>query len=127
MRVFERKLDLDELRREHFEAYQYPCFYDAIDDNFLAGNKIGHVIVLDLLDALVGPEPSEQLRVRIQRLEGNGERHIVLNLEGLTQIDSMGLGEVVRGMVILKRNHGTFPLVNAPEWFQQLVARVKFL
>ncbi len=126
MRIVERRLDPDEFQRGDFKAYRHPCFCGPIDDDFLARKKIGHVIVLDLLDALVGPVPAEQLRVWIQRLVARGERHIVLNLEGLTRVDSMGLGEIIRALTVLSQNQGTFPLVNAPEHFQQLVAKFKF-
>jgi anti-anti-sigma factor len=126
LRVVERKLAVDEFREEQFEEYLYPCFWDKYDDDFLAAKKVRHVIVLDVIGALEGVE-SRQVSERTQRLVDRGERNVALNLAALTRVDEIGLGEIVRSVVMLKREHGALALVNVPDRFHQLVARHKFL
>jgi anti-sigma B factor antagonist len=126
VRVVERKMTLHECQSERFELCQVAFFGHALDYELSVANEFGHVIVIDLAGALAGSE-SRELSDLIQRLVERGERIIVVNLGAVTDVDSMGLCELVRSFVAVTRNGGMMPLVNAPEHFRRLVESCKFL
>jgi anti-anti-sigma factor len=126
VRVAERTVRLDECGGEGFEPYVEPCFYDLLDNELLAAKEISHVVVLDVVGALEGYQ-AQEFDGLIARLVERGERIIVVNLEGLTRLDSAGLGVLVRSYGTLKRSGRSMPIVNAPTRFRQFVASMKFL
>ena len=56
---------------------------------------VGPVTVLDLSGRLTGTDSHGTLKQHVTQLVTDGRKHIVLNLENLTYMDSGGLGEMV--------------------------------
>src|ERR1700741_4383006 len=69
---------------------------------------------IDLLDVrgrLTMGEPSEQLNEALQSIVKNGGRKVVINLNGVPQIDSSGISSLVRISIQLAREGGAVHLV----------------
>lgn len=52
-----------------------------------------------------------KLRERLVQLVDEGRHHIIVNLHGVSFIDSMGLGTLVGGLKRVKEHQGTLSLV----------------
>ena len=59
-------------------------------------------------------EPSEQLNQALQSVVQNGGRKVVINLNGVPQIDSSGISSLVRISIQLAREGGGVHLVCGP-------------
>lgn len=71
----------------------------------------GHVTILDLRGkVLLGP-PNDEFNGKLLEVIENKGPHILLNLANTTQIDSSGLGTVVRTFVTLERRGGSLKLL----------------
>src|ERR1700756_5972381 len=69
---------------------------------------------IDLLEVrgrLTIGEPSEQLNEALQSIVRNGGRKVVINLNGVPQIDSSGISSLVRISIQLAREGGAVHLV----------------
>ena len=120
-------MTLDEFRNGQFQLFTKPPFGDGAKLDALVARQEGRIVVLDLVgSALSGPE-SDGFRLLTTQLIERGERAIVVNLEAATEVDSAGLGELIRAYTLIVRSGGAMPLVNAPAHFRQLVASAKFL
>ncbi len=84
--------------------------------------SLGSVVVLDLAGRLVAGEGVGQLKDKINRLILQGTRQILLNLAGVSYIDSNGLGELVASHTTMVRNRGQIKLVNLTTRVQDLLA-----
>ena len=83
---------------------------------------IGSVIVLDLAGKLVAGEDDGQLKDKINSLVLQAHRQILLNLGGVSYIDSNGLGELVASHTTVTRNEGRIKLLNLTTRVQDLLA-----
>jgi anti-sigma B factor antagonist len=68
--------------------------------------KAGRATILDLSGALKLGESEEAFRTQIQQLLDAGSTHIAINLAGVTDLDSSGIGALVRAFTLLKRAGG---------------------
>jgi anti-sigma B factor antagonist len=59
-------------------------------------------------------EPSEQLNEALQSIVKDGGRRVVINLNGVPQIDSSGISSLVRISIQLAREGGAVHLVCGP-------------
>src|ERR1700722_20467649 len=69
---------------------------------------------IDLLEVrgrLTIGEPSEQLNEALQSIVKNGGRKVIINLNGVPQIDSSGISSLVRISIQLAREGGALHLV----------------
>ena len=73
---------------------------------------IGDVTVLDLKGKMTLGEGDELLKDKINSLIHQGQKKLLLNLEGVPYIDSAGLGEIVRTYTTVSRQGGNLKLVN---------------
>ncbi len=58
----------------------------------------------------MGPD-NDLLSSQLRKLIGDGERKVLLNLAGLTQVDSSSLGTIVRAFVSLRHKGGNLKLL----------------
>jgi len=72
----------------------------------IAIRKAGHATILDLDGALKLGDAEEAFRNKIQELVEGGSLHIAVNLAGVTELDSSGIGALVRAFTTLKRAGG---------------------
>ena len=68
--------------------------------------KAGKATILDLDGALKLGDAEESFRNQIQQLIDSGSTHVAVNLAGVTELDSSGIGALVRSFTTLKRAGG---------------------
>jgi anti-sigma B factor antagonist len=88
---------------------------------------VGDVTILDLKGKMTLGEGDELLKDKINSLILQGQRKLVLNLEGVPYIDSAGLGEIVRTYTTVSRQGGSLKLLNLTKRIQDLLAITKLL
>jgi anti-anti-sigma factor len=71
----------------------------------------GGIHLLNVRGRLTIGEPSEQLNNALQSVVQDGGRKVVINLNGVPQIDSSGISSLVRISIQLARDGGAVHLV----------------
>ncbi len=89
--------------------------------------SVGEVMVLDVKGKITLGEGDEQLKDKVNSLVNQGQRKILLNLEGVPYIDSAGLGEIVRTYTTVSRQGGSLKLLNLTKRIQDLLSITKLL
>jgi anti-sigma B factor antagonist len=84
--------------------------------------SVGPVVVLDMAGRLVAGEGDGRLKDKINSLIVQERRQILLNLGGVSYIDSNGLGELVSSFTTVKRNGGQIKLLNLTARVHDLLA-----
>lgn len=77
----------------------------------ICAREEGGVHVLEIHGRLTIGEPSEQLNEALQELVRRGGRKVVINLNGVPQIDSSGISSLVKISIQLAREGGAAHLV----------------
>src|ERR1700719_5174029 len=81
--------------------------------SFLKNSReVGEVTVIDIGVRITLGEGSALLRDLVRQYLGKGRKKILLNLAGITYIDSTGLGELVSGYRLMKSEDGEIKLLN---------------
>ena len=88
---------------------------------------VGSVAVLDLNGKLVLGDGDVLLKDKVHSLVFQGHKQIVLNLGGVSYMDSSGLGALVASSVTAKSNGGQIKLVNLTKRLQDLLSIAKLL
>jgi anti-sigma B factor antagonist len=88
---------------------------------------LGGVTVLDLKGKLVLGDGDGLLRDKVHSLMFQGLKEIVLNLGGLSYMDSAGLGELISAHSTATRNGGHIKIVNLTKRVTDLLAITKVL
>ena len=70
----------------------------------------GDVAVVDVSGRVTVGEGSSALRENMRELMAQGHAKILLNMSGVTFMDSSGIGELVSGYVSVTHNHGSVRL-----------------
>lgn len=68
--------------------------------------KAGRATILDLNGPLKLGESEEAFRNQIQQLADAGSTNVAVNMSGVTDLDSSGIGAIVRCFTMLKRAGG---------------------
>src|SRR5262245_48895670 len=74
--------------------------------------SVGDVTILELKGRLVLDDGDDAFRDRIDGLVQSGKRKVLLNLDGVTHIDSAGLGVMVTKYISLHNRGGQLKLCN---------------
>jgi anti-anti-sigma factor len=77
----------------------------------IAVHETNGVHLLEVHGRLTIGEPSEQLNEALQSVVQSGGRKVVVNLNGVPQIDSSGISSLVRSSIQLAREGGALHLV----------------
>lgn len=85
----------------------------------------GTVAILDLHGRLTLGEPVGALRDTLKDMISRGQANILLNLAGVSYIDSSGLGELVGGYATVGNRGGRLKLMNLQERVHQLMQLTK--
>ena len=93
-----------------------------IDERVVKG-----VTILDLKGKMTLGEGDELLKDKINSLIHQGQKNLLLNLEGVPYIDSAGLGEIVRTYTTVSRQGGALKLVNLTKRITDLLSITKLL
>ena len=85
----------------------------------------GNVVILDLAGRLIMGEAAEELRDRVRQLLHDGQRWFILNLAGVSFIDTSGLSETLNAYNTVRNRGGNVVLLNASRRASQLLQMTK--
>ena len=86
-----------------------------------ASRQIGDFSVVDVRGRITVGEGNIMLREVVARLLEQGNKRILLNLQGVEYVDSAGLGELVRTHTTLQKEGGQLKMVNVNPRVQELL------
>jgi anti-sigma B factor antagonist len=89
--------------------------------------RVENVTVLEMDGNMRIGESGVVFQETIRRLLEAGERKILLNLGGISYIDSSGLGELIASHNVLKKNEGQVKLVHLTKRVRELMVITKLL
>ena len=89
--------------------------------------QAGDVTILDMTGSVRMGEGAVSLRNSIRGLNDDGKKKILLNLAGVKNIDSSGIGELIANYTTISRNGGQLKLLNLTEKIQNLLVITKLL
>ena len=89
--------------------------------------QAGDVTVLDMSGKITIGEGSVALRTAIRRLLEEGKKRILLNLGGVSYIDSSGIGELVSSYTAINKESGQLKLLNLTQKLRDLLTITKLL
>ena len=89
--------------------------------------QAGDVTILDMTGKVTIGEGSVALRSAVRRLMEEGKKKILLNLSGVSYVDSSGIGELVSSFTTINREGGQLKLLNLTQKIQDLLAITKLL
>jgi len=87
--------------------------------------KAGQAIILDLDGPLKLGEAEEAFRSQVQQLIDEGSSRVAVNLAGVTELDSSGIGALVRAFTTLKRAGGKCTFYAPSKRVQMLLKMVR--
>jgi anti-sigma B factor antagonist len=88
---------------------------------------VGPVTVLDLVGRLTGTDSHGTLKQQVTELVTDGRKHIVLNLEKLSYMDSGGLGEMVSCYTTASKAGGAVKLAHLTTRIKDLLMITKLV
>jgi len=89
--------------------------------------QAGDVTILDMTGSVRMGEGAISLRNSIRGLVENGKKKILLNLRGVKNIDSSGIGELIANYTTVSRDGGQLKLLNLTDKIQNLLVITKLL
>jgi anti-sigma B factor antagonist len=87
--------------------------------------EIGDVVVLDLDGKIAGGADYEVFVPALRSLVQSGHRKVVVNLEGVSWINSTGLGILIAGFAEMQRSGGVLKLAKVSPRIESLLAVTK--
>lgn len=78
----------------------------------LSERQVGRATVLDLVGRLTIDQDAQRLKDKINSLILQGQTSVILNLAGISYIDSGGLGQLVASYSSLAKANGALKLLN---------------
>ena len=87
----------------------------------------GDIVILDLRGKITIGEGSVLLRDTVENLLQAGRNRIILNLGGVSYVDSSGIGELVSRYTTTKNMGGKLKLLNLPKKIKDLLMITKLL
>ncbi|MGH9774373.1 MAG: STAS domain-containing protein [Candidatus Acidiferrales bacterium] len=87
--------------------------------------RAGNGIIIDLAGALKLGEAELAFREHVHQLVDSGELHVAVNLAGVTELDSSGIGALVRAFTLLKQAGGKCTYFAAPRRVQLILKTVR--
>src|SRR5690348_2306786 len=105
-------------------AVQVVCFHREAQMD-ISIRKAGSITILDLNGQLKLGESEQTFRQQFQSLVEQGERHIAVNLAGVSYIDSSGIGSLVRAFTQVKKAGGRCTFFSPTKPVSQLIHMVR--
>jgi anti-sigma B factor antagonist len=87
--------------------------------------RIGEVSVIDAVGRLTLGEGTNAVRDTVRDLIANGNSKLVLNLAGITHMDSAGIGELVTGFTTAAGSGGRLKLLGLTKKVRELLQITK--
>ena len=91
----------------------------------VATRQVDGVTILDLSGRITLGEGSVTLRDTVHDAVAKGSKHILLNLENISYIDSSGIGELVSAFTSVKNSGGELKLLNLTKKVHDLLQITK--
>ena len=88
---------------------------------------VGNVVILDAIGRMMLGDGAELFKDKIDSLVHRGVTNVVLNLGGISHLDSVGIGQIVAGYTTLSRAGGRLALLNLTHRIHDLLAITKLL
>ena len=88
---------------------------------------VGDVVILELHGRITIGEGSVQLRDAVSNLLAANRQKIILHLEGVSYVDSSGIGELVSRYTTTKNMGGQLKLLRLPKKIKDLLMLTKLL
>ena len=89
--------------------------------------QAGDVTILDMTGSVRMGEGAVTLRNSIRGLADQGKTKILLNLGGVKNIDSSGIGELIANYTTISRDQGQLKLLNLTDKIRDLLVITKLL
>ena len=89
--------------------------------------QAGDVTILDMTGEVRIGEGSIALREAIRKLSDEGKTKLLLNLGGVSYVDSSGIGELIANYTTVSRQGGQLKLLNLTDRIQNLLVITKLL
>lgn len=89
--------------------------------------QAGDVTILDMNGKIRMGEGSSVLREAIRKLVSDGKKKILLNLGGVGNIDSSGIGELIANYTTISKDGGQVKLLNLTGKVKDLLVITKLL
>lgn len=89
--------------------------------------QAGDVTILDMTGAVRMGEGAISLRNSIRALADQGKKKILLNLSGVKNVDSSGIGELIANYTTISRDGGQLKLLNLTDKIRDLLVITKLL
>ena len=94
---------------------------------YINQRRVGEVVVLDLKGRVRIGGGTIELHKAIRCLIDEGKTQILLNLSGVSHIDSSGLGELISSHISVGNRGGVIKLAHLTERLQELMVMTKLL
>ncbi len=94
---------------------------------YINQRRVGEVMVLDLKGRVRIGGGTIELHKAIRCLVDEGKTQILLNLAGVTHIDSSGLGELISSHITVGNRGGVIKLAHLTERVQEIMVITKLL
>lgn len=88
---------------------------------------VDDVVILEMFGKITIGEGSVQLRDAVGNLLDSGRNKIILNLSGVSYVDSSGIGELVSRYTTTKNAGGRLKLLSLPKKIKDLLMITKLL
>jgi anti-sigma B factor antagonist len=87
----------------------------------ISTRDVGGITVLDLKGSMVAGLGVEAFAQRFKQLVADKRVHVLLNLSGVSVIDSRGVGELVASFSSLKRSGGSLKIANPSKFVREVL------
>lgn len=87
--------------------------------------KAAEATILDLEGALKMGVAEQAFRDSVQEFLDSGNKHLAVNLVGVSEIDSSGISALVRAHTSMKRQGGKCVFIGAPKRVMQVIKMVR--
>lgn len=93
----------------------------------ISTRTVDAVTIVDLDGKLKLGEDTEQFRTHVRGLLDSGSKKILLNMQNIHQLDSSGVGELVRAFATTASQGGQLKLLNLTKRLHDLLSVTKLL
>jgi anti-sigma B factor antagonist len=87
--------------------------------------SVGGIVVIDVTGKITLGESTELLKDKVNSLVNQGHKHLVLNLAGVSYMDSAGLGVMMAAYATAKRQGGDVKLLSLTKRITDLLSITK--
>lgn len=98
-----------------------------MNDLSISERPVESILILDFKGNIRIGEDSIHVHKTLRQLLERGEKRVLLNLEGVSYIDSSGLGELVAGYATFKKEGAELKLLNLTSRVRELMVITKLL